>query len=344
MFNLIRQLLCQLILLITGWKEPHIPVIIPKKSVIIFPHSSYFDYLIFLVHTYAHPSDFDYINFYVFMTERFSWLFFLSTSIIPVQDRYVRHYMKTFNYSLKRAIFESLKTEFLSLFWRNYKLSFDDEKLKANTVSDTCRLLEDKYSYSLLISPTGSTTNLKWKSGYFNIAKALNVPITVGGINYKEKRLYFLSTTYIDSDFNENQLKKQFERIGTLENNTIIDYTTLTSFFHLLLVPHLFSSHPYLALWNFFTGSISFLYHYYNQTNFIFKILDSISTGISFTFFFYLLWVQLGYSIMKITLVGCLASFYYGRSYDYSDLRKNNYHSMFHLLSLLASTGLLELL
>ena len=341
MFNLIRQFFCQLILIITGWKDPHISVIIPKKSVIIFPHSSYFDYFIFLIHTYAHPTDFDYINFYVFMTERFSWLFFLSTSIIPVSDRYVRYYMETFNYSKRKAIFETIKMEFLSLFSKNYKLSFNSNK--HNTVVETCKFLEDKDRYSLLISPTGSTVNQQWRSGYLNIAKTLDVPVVVGGINYREKRLYFLSLTYIDQDFNENQLKNQFERIGRIENNTVIDYPTLISVIHLIVTPHLFSKYPYLALWNFFSGGIGFLNHFYRETKMIFKFLNLLSNFISFILFFYLALVQLGFPSMEIILLASISSFYFGRSYDYSDLRKNNYYSLFYLFSLLASTSLIEL-
>ena len=338
------KIICKCILYITGWKDTVVmSKKVPEKSVIIFPHSSYFDYLIFSMYTFAFTSQFQNLNFYVLMSERFSWMFCLSRSIIAVPDKYVRHYMEVLQCSHAKAVFEAYKNEILSFVSKKYSLTAK-ENIKSDTVSYICDKLKNKSHFSLLISPTGSITNTQWKSGYLYIAKQLNVPVTVAGINYKEKQLYFLESFNVDDDFNEAVVKEEFEKIGRLGNNKLIDYPTFTSFVSsVLLIPNMFSVNIFMGFLTLLASVVSFYYHYTMEK--CFAVLDIITANVLLICLLYLSWDVKCH--ISLVICFCLSTFYYGRSFGNCRPRSNNYtinHSKFHLFFAISCSILLNTL
>lgn len=51
-------------------------------------------------------------------------------------------------------------------------------------VNDTINYLKDNKNKVLLLSPEGSLSYKEWKSGFYYIAKELQIPIVVGGIDF----------------------------------------------------------------------------------------------------------------------------------------------------------------
>ena len=170
--------LCQVILSFFGWKDIALEyqnvIKSTPKAVVIFPHSSYFDYVFFILYSFGYNLE----DFYTIMTERFS--FIRLSNIIYAPDVYIRLYMNQ-GYSFYKSFFLTWKD---ILFYGKYK---NDSKQKQNFVQYVCKIFENKERYKILISPTGSTTKKSWRSGFFYIAKNLDVPIIVTGIDYKNK-------------------------------------------------------------------------------------------------------------------------------------------------------------
>ena len=107
--------------MILGWKK--IQRISPsgslKKTILIYPHSTRFDYIMFLLSTWASYDVVNDANFKVIMSERYSWLFFLSSSIISAPDEYVRYFIDK-GYTHNQSVYMSWRNGFLSLFFKGY--------------------------------------------------------------------------------------------------------------------------------------------------------------------------------------------------------------------------------
>jgi 1-acyl-sn-glycerol-3-phosphate acyltransferase len=146
------------------------------KAIIIFPHSSYFDYFFCLLYKWAYELE----DFYVIMTERFS--FVRLSNIIYAPDVYMRSYMNK-GFSKMKSFFYCWKD---ILFHSKYQTC---EYKKQNFVSHVCESVKHKDKYKIVISPTGSTSKRHWRSGFFYIAKELNIPIIIAGVDYKNKTI-----------------------------------------------------------------------------------------------------------------------------------------------------------
>jgi hypothetical protein len=86
-------------------------------------------------------------------------------------------------------------------------------------VNTTVNTLSEKEAYLFFISPKGARYPLPWRSGYYNIAKMLNVPITVCGFDYQEKIPKFFDPIYPDY---ENDSREEIEKILKMQMGDII--------------------------------------------------------------------------------------------------------------------------
>jgi 1-acyl-sn-glycerol-3-phosphate acyltransferase len=102
--------------------------------------------------------------------------------------------------------------------------------------------------FLLLLSPKGSLQKLPWRSGYYNIAKKLNCPIIVGGIDYKDKEIRIEG--FYSADIPREELEPILQKaVSTLiplypsgewlipitENQTVIEWSMLRYSFILFM-------------------------------------------------------------------------------------------------------------
>lgn len=52
----------------------------------------------------------------------------------------------------------------------------------------------------LLICPKGTIIRGEWRTGYYHIAKALNAPLCVVGLDYEQKNIYFGGLVHVNED------------------------------------------------------------------------------------------------------------------------------------------------
>ena len=341
-FNFFLASLSRLILYVLGWRDidSHHTSYQLQRSVLLYPHSSYFDYIFFLLYSTAYPENFQSCNFYVLMSERYSWLFFWNPSIISTPDKFVRYLMETENLTYNQAIIRILKNGFLSFLFpkcSQYKLKCLQSKTKYNFVQKVCDKLSLDNNFVLLISPTGSLTDQTWKSGYRHIANTLNCKIVSAGINYKNKTCQIISVL---SAYNacEEYLKEAFEIVGRKDNYGLVDWPTFSSFLgSCILVPYMFEISDMVGLSSLFMSFVSFVYHYTHE-NCCVK-LDLVSALSFISYIFYYKTITLGTVSVLNCLMCCSACFFLGRSWNSTRPRKNNYevnHSLFHIFIAIA--------
>lgn len=336
--------ICWLITTILGWKQP-LKIgtrAVHKRTIIIYPHSSYFDYFYFLLLSYADTSmqHYDYDHMYCIMTERFSWIFLTSKNIISVPDRFIRYYMETYHMSYLNAVVTYFTTKFLSIFSSKVKVHAFDNTEKYDTIQTVYSQLKNKSQFGLLLSPV---TNMEWKPEYKVLAEKLKCSITVAGVDYARKRLVLFDSMHY-SKFNESSLKFDFEDIGTARNNTFIDYPTLSSLIgSAIMCPMMFKISYILGFWSVIMSFVSFWYHY--TTEECFESLDVMCSKISLTLL--LIYAWLNYHPLTIVNLLCFSAalFFLGKSWHCSKPRRNGYdinHSFFHLFISMACYMLLN--
>lgn len=218
--NYLISSICQIIISFLGWKDMsiHCQNILKStpKAVIIFPHSSYFDYFFCLLYKWA----FELEDFYTIMTERFS--FVRLSNIIYAPDVYTRYYM-TKGHSKIKSLF---------LCWKDIILHskyHTGEYKKQNFVSLVCESVKHKDNYKIVISPTGSTSKKVWKSGFFYIAKELKVPIIIAGVDYKKKTVVVNGKINYPTDYEscKNIAEPIIESISSFHNTKDVNIVEL---------------------------------------------------------------------------------------------------------------------
>jgi len=343
---LLLQFISRVILLILGWKgiRRMSSKGSLKRTVMIFPHTTKLDYLFFLLNTFADPSEVEDANFKVLMSERYSWIFFLSSNIIPVPDSYVRYYM-SLGYTYNQSVFETFRVSFLSFFSSKYKLNTENTQTY-NFVENTAKLIENE-SFSILISPTGSITDKEWKSGYYHLSRRLNCSVTVCGIDYYDKTaVIFQPVFYQNKEELEMVLKSQFNTISTYKPNTendFVDYPTFTSLIgSFLLIPKMIEISRFYGYWAIIMSCISYYYHYSKET--CLCLTDKVSCLITFFLIYLHLYIQETQINIFSNILFCIAFFNLGKSWGCTKPRKNVYyfsHSLFHIFSTLAIHSLI---
>ena len=179
--------LFQAIMFITGWTPLSKSQIERMKSqsraVYIAPHSSIWDFMVTTMFALAQPEAFSDINVVVkpqAFNIWFGWIL-RKAGCIPATKR---------------------------------------ETSGDGFVEHTIQLLSRKERFKLLLAPRGSRTASSWKSGYYWIAKQMNIPIVVVGFDY-EYRTPVIGEGHIVRDYDskwnlERALMNEASRIVPL--------------------------------------------------------------------------------------------------------------------------------
>ena len=171
-FKIILSRLAKFLLLLTGWnfitekKTEYKKLTYKKNYLFIFPHTTYWDGVIFLLYRTAYPE--------IFANSRL----YLTPQIYDNLPYAATLFLNHIGFLRAKSI---------------------NESKKENTIEKTIsQLKQEKSNFLLWISPKGSIMNRPWKSGYYYLAKELNVPIAVLGLDF-EKKEAVLADVY---DFN----------------------------------------------------------------------------------------------------------------------------------------------
>jgi 1-acyl-sn-glycerol-3-phosphate acyltransferase len=257
-FSSIIRVFSRLILFSLGWKVDAKKMShLDDKCVIIYPHSSYFDYFFFCLYYYAYNLD----NIYTIVSERFIPFPSLCKTIISAPDCNVRAYMEK-GYSRLESIFYVWKNRFL---WTEKPYLHN----KTNFVEKVCEQMKDKDNYKILISPTGSLTSTKWKSGYYHIATKLNIPIVICGVDYDKKNIVsFNSKNAEHYNPNREDINTEFDKISYFHNTSdieIVNKACVLNLFFLFLNYYKFVELSYLnIIWICAGYFVTNLYYTYN--------------------------------------------------------------------------------
>lgn len=224
-----------LILFILGWQPlPSIPI--PRRSIFIFSHTSYWDFFLFLLYKGAYPAIFGSVFTLVKPQafERWGW-FLTRWGCLPATPREV-----TGGGSIDRLV----------------------------------ATLRDKEKFIFLLSPEGSRHRQEWRSGYRVLASQLDVPIWVGGLDYEKKKIFLARPQ--PSDSREDLLQgimsqivplhpeRSFVRVRPHQRHlvSVVDWQVMTSVVAMIgIVISLWSVSGWLALAGGVTGWFSCLYH-----------------------------------------------------------------------------------
>ncbi|MCK5846816.1 MAG: 1-acyl-sn-glycerol-3-phosphate acyltransferase [Bacteroidales bacterium] len=86
---------------------------------------------------------------------------------------------------------------------------------KNNVVKDVVKEMNNHENFLLTIAPEGKRTAQKtWKTGYHRIAKAANVPVLVGFVDYKSKTCGFAATYNVTDNFEKDTIELMKNYIG----------------------------------------------------------------------------------------------------------------------------------
>lgn len=331
------MILSWLCLTLLGWQPlDHRQVDqIKKRTVLLFQHSTYFDYIIFVLHKWAYPTYFFGRDFYVIMSERFSWIFFSSEFIISAPDEIVQYFLQEKGFTRFWAILYS----FLP-FVQKGKC-----KQGTNFIQKVKGKLETNQSFVLLISPTGSRDPGKWKSGYRAIAATLGCPFVVAGVDYMQKTLrVFEAQANTESEENLQARMNLIARKGQSTLTDAWDWPTLTSVVaSAILVPKCFGISPLLGAASVIMSAVSFVYHYTSEQE-----CRCLDTGLCFGLISTLLFITgikgVFLDILNVILF-CFGCFHLGRSWGLGNQRTEQYnvhHSYFHLFTSMALRRMLD--
>lgn len=217
MFQYILSKIAANLLWLGGW-SPLTPIFKEtffsiQRRVIIFPHTTLWDFIILALYALC------------------EWPEYESAIYIIV----------------KPQLFEGAKKHFFWFF--NCIPATKREDRGQGFIDKTINLFTEKDNYSILISPEGTVIKNEWKSGYFYLAKGLNCPIQVIGLDYNIHTPIMITPLVIPSDHRraEKQLKEQMSTISPLyRKNSILNHPNLET--------SLFSFHnlPIASIWYWF--------------------------------------------------------------------------------------------
>jgi len=232
-----------------------------RKSIIIYSHTSKFDFLLAQLYSATHP-EFRYDTYAIIHENLFNVfpITFGALNVIPATAR---------------------------------------QKENGGFIQRTVDKFKNKERYRILISPEGTLVANPWRSGYKFLAEGLNVPITVLGYDYVDKKLKCInSIENLKINDLEHRLQDMFYDIVpryvdcsytpvrmTLTEPSFIDWLTFTSF----ILPF----YPAYLIWKLdtylfvvmFTGwVVSTLYHSSCETEY--KDLEPVIIKFCFVYFF----------------------------------------------------------
>jgi 1-acyl-sn-glycerol-3-phosphate acyltransferase len=273
----------QLLLLALGWKplsEAFIKDILASpRCICIYPHTSYFDFFLILLYYAAH-----------------------SASLPPL-------------YIISRP--GEFKIPYLGALMRycNMIPATSSEEPGQGFVQKTAALFkvaqEKNEQFLIFISPEGKRSASKWRSGYYHLAKTLNIPIRVVGADYELKSVISFSPVYPVGGYEttETELMSQMSLLVPLYPNS--SYVSIREHDALLRSPIdvlVFSNIVVgflcgLCLWTLlgemplvFLGLLStftsFFYYFSHESSQTLQQLDHFFATLLFLFYIYALAVH----------------------------------------------------
>jgi 1-acyl-sn-glycerol-3-phosphate acyltransferase len=326
-FKCIVKYLSKFILLICEWKlpTPKLSDIIyyTPKAVIIYPHTTYWDFIIMIFFLLAEPK--------------------LADSLICLINQ------KLYNR------FPRL----LNLF--KCAPATSKETANGGFVESSIQKYKDLPKYKILISPEGALRKCEWRSGYYWLAKGLNIPIIIIGKDYSTHMLKYGGTFQCTDDLQKDQSKFQeifkdivplYPECSYVQINkphhppSAIGYLTLTAF--LSPLPTLY----YLAYIASITciilsmcAVVSVIYHYYAEH--YLKNLEPIIIRFGIFSYFMTLFFKERIKIDLISLIlwsAVIITYHLGsgrKGCEYRSCAYNRYHFYFHIFSGLATVYML---
>jgi 1-acyl-sn-glycerol-3-phosphate acyltransferase len=146
--------LSQLVLYIIGWK-PLINTLLPKKRyIMVFSHTSYYDFTIMLLYKFAYP-----------------------------------HYFSDLKVLIKPDYFETSIGNYLLTSIGGIRATHIDNR-NGGATHRIVEQLQNQDSFKFLISPKGTILKGDWRTGYYHLAKQLNAQFVAVGLDYQFKHIY----------------------------------------------------------------------------------------------------------------------------------------------------------
>lgn len=182
--EILLSYVAKLILLLLGWKYLNEKQLIQyhkyKRSVIVFSHTTYADFYMFILYFLAFPNEFRNVRTLVkpqpfeyagFILRRFGCI----PSILPGEVN---------GESTRRIIAE----------------------------------LDKQEKFIFLLSPKGTIVKREWRNGYYNIAVGLKCPLMSTGLDYDKKKIVISDDIKYDESKDDVEifLKEQLSRIVPL--------------------------------------------------------------------------------------------------------------------------------
>lgn len=182
--QIIVSYIAKLILFVLGWKFLTEKQLIQyhkyKRSVIVFSHTSYADFYMFILYFIAFPNEFRNVR----------------TLVKPQPFKYAGFILRKF------GCIESSR--------------FDERN--GGSTRRIIEELDKQEKFIFLISPKGTIVKSEWRNGYYNIAVGLKCPLMSTGLDYEKKKIVISDS--INYDINKEDveifLKEQLSRIVPL--------------------------------------------------------------------------------------------------------------------------------
>jgi 1-acyl-sn-glycerol-3-phosphate acyltransferase len=175
---LLMSFIAPFILYLMGYqaKMPTLPerLLRSKRFIVIFSHTSYWDFFFFVLYSYTEPE--------------------FGSRVRVVMSNYFYRFAPWF---LKR---------FGVIPAPSHDQQIASNRKPVGFVQVTTEALQNEKEFILILSPEGTLKKVPWRSGYYALAKNLQCPIVVGGMDY-EKKFVYLSEVFdcIDYDAIDGQ-------------------------------------------------------------------------------------------------------------------------------------------
>lgn len=321
--NLLIKTFAKTILTFLGWNSVFDSSGIGKKSktIVIYPHTSSFDYIIVLLYLLCVPEHF-----------KTTWTL------------------------MKPQVFN-----IFPLGWILTKLHCipcsKNENRGSNFVNKITEMFKDNDNFKLMISPKGTTARSQWRKGYYHLAKNLNCDVVIYALDYEKKSLEFSGRHKIDDHCEEKEFTSKMKSIFVmtpqmnLENeegqSEVFNYldpvqllpfdpVLITNNLMLILCTLLVSMISTIGLIIVIPGAcLSFMYHLSRET--LYAELEGMAckmTVVCLTFIFYQL-QKLKFDLLELIIsLGCTYLYSKGCGRGVSGKRSSDYifyHSLFHI-------------
>ena len=192
LFSAASCIVSRFFLRVMGWSllDPRTGKLLLSEDrvVMIYPHTSYADFYIFLLYRLAHPI----------------WLGHIKMLVKPQPFVYAGWLLRKFGAIPATKV---------------------DEK-RGGAVQRITENLSRLNRFLFLISPKGTILNKPWRSGYYHIAKELNAKILVGGLDYEKKSVVILPgetyTTETEEDTRDHLQQKISEIVPLFPEGEVV--------------------------------------------------------------------------------------------------------------------------